>query len=72
MKAILEFDLTDPDETLTYKRLTQAEDVYRFLWDWELQLRQWYKSDMSKIDIEVVRETYFDLKHTHHITTDIY
>lgn len=35
MKAIIEFDLNDPDDRHEHKRMLQAGDMYCFIWDVE-------------------------------------
>ena len=43
MKAILEFDLSDPEDQRQYRLCNSAEDANSFIYDIGEQLRSWYK-----------------------------
>ena len=52
MKAILEFDLTDPDDSTEHLRCVMATDAYSALWDIQQEIRKkWkYNEDEKEAD----------------------
>ena len=43
MKGILEFNLDEPDDMLSFTRANKAQDYFLALWDIGEQLRSWDK-----------------------------
>ena len=43
MKAILEFDLNEPEDVSSFARANKAQDYFLALWDICAQLRSWEK-----------------------------
>jgi len=43
MKAILEFNLDEPEDVLSFARTNKAQDYFLALWDISEQLRSWDK-----------------------------
>ena len=71
MKAILEFDLSDPEDERLYRLCNNAEDKDVFIYDLGEQLRSWYKYgcpfETAEEAIEGVREEYYRLIEYHNI-----
>lgn len=54
MKAILEFNLDDFDDTEKYKLYNQAKDMYLAIWDFQQFLRNMEKhNDMTEKEYEI-------------------
>lgn len=75
-KATLEFDLNDPDDVITHKRMVKSLDMSMALWDithntkkgleWSLENR-----DLDKYEVlELVYEKIYEILDQHNINTD--
>ena len=75
MKAILEFDLSDPEDYRQYRLCNSAEDSDAFIFDIGGQLRSWYKYGSpfktAEEAIEGVREEYYRLIEYHNMREEI-
>jgi hypothetical protein len=75
MKAILEFDLSDPEDERLYRLCNNAEDKDVFIYDLGEQLRSWYKYGSpfktAEEAIEGIRQEYYRLIEYHNIRTEI-
>ena len=75
-KAILEFDLTNPDDVTDYKRVNKALDMAIALWDIEQYLRAETKYAPDSMPQEVydaldkVRDKYYEIINEHNISID--
>ena len=75
-KAILEFDLTNPDDVTEYKRVNKALDMAIALWDIEQYLRAETKYAPDSMPQEVydaldkVRDKYYEIINEHNISID--
>lgn len=49
MKAVLEFDLDNPDDQMAHMRCVKARDMALVIWDIEQQLRRWMKESEDDI-----------------------
>ena len=75
-KAILEFDLSNPDDVTDYKRVNKALDMAIALWDIEQYLRAETKYAPDSMPQEVydaldkVRDKYYEIINEHNISID--
>lgn len=71
MKAIIEFDLNEPDDVDAHKRATKSLDMALCLFNIEEMLRKKIKySPMSKParkEMEKVLQEFYDISYEHHI-----
>ena len=70
MKAILEFDLDNPDDVTSHLRCIKSADMAGFIW--ELQHNFWrkWKHDESDLTLESYREAMCNLIEEHNINID--
>ena len=70
MKAILEFDLDEPEDHMNHTRCLQAQEMALFIW--ELQHNFWrkWKHDESKFTLEAYQEALAELMDDHSIDID--
>lgn len=68
MKAILEFDLDNPEDLEHYKRCNKATDILLMLWEFEQKVLK-FKHYIPK-DIDEVKEKYYELKEEYNISLD--
>jgi murein L,D-transpeptidase YafK len=70
MKAILEFNLEDPEDTLAYAKCLKASDMASFIW--ELQHNFWrkWKHDETDFTLDRYKEALWDLMEEHNLNTD--
>lgn len=45
MKAILEFNMDDPDDVIRHRQIVDASTLYSLVWQWMEELRQDCKYD---------------------------
>lgn len=75
-KAILEFNLTDPDDKVEYDRANKALDLCLALWDIEQYLRAKTKYAPDDMPDEVyealdkAREEFYNIMNEHNISLD--
>ena len=74
-KAILEFDLTDPDDSASHKRAVKSLDLALTLWDIDQHLRSKLKYDESLSQevydsLDAVREKLYEIKSSRGISLD--
>ena len=70
MKAILEFDLNDPEDNQRHLRCVHSTDMASFIW--ELQHNFWrkWKHDETDFNLDTYREALGDLLDAHNIDID--
>jgi hypothetical protein len=73
MKALLRFDL--PEDQRDYELVIQAPKTQRFLWEFNEQLRSWYKyhHDFTSADdaLNKIREEFYRLLNEHDVNIDL-
>ena len=63
MKAILEFDMNEPDEMNQMQRMLAVDDLCLYIHEIDQYIREKYKySDEESISIEQLRDDIHDLK----------
>ena len=63
MKAILEFDMNEPDEMNQMQRMLAVDDLCLYIHEIDQYIREKYKySDEESINIERLRDDIHDLK----------
>lgn len=76
MKAILEFDLNEPEDVVAHKRAVKALDLILALWDMDQYLRSQTKYAPDSMSSEVwdaladVREKLHEIKTEYNISFD--
>lgn len=76
MKAILEFDLNEPDDVVAHKRAVKALDLCLALWDVDQYLRAQtkYAPDSMHEDVFIAlskaREEFYDIMNEHSVSLD--
>jgi hypothetical protein len=76
MKAILEFDLNEPDDVTAHKRCVQAVDLAIMLWDVEQELRKLTKyapdsmSEETHDELTKLREWFYETLNEKNISID--
>lgn len=78
-KAILEFDLTDPDDNIEFQRATKALDMSLSIWEfahntkkkllWEVESKEG-STDAEYAAIERVYEKFWEILEEHSISPD--
>ena len=51
-KAILKYDLSDPDDAVEYRTASKARDMSSVLWDFDQWLRQLHKYGVSELSVD--------------------
>ena len=74
-KAILEFDLSNPDDVNDYKRTNQALDMALALWDIDQYLRAEtkYNEELTQDAYDalaIAREKFYQILNEHNINMD--
>lgn len=73
MRAIFEFDL--PEDQNEFQLMNQARKVQSFLWDFNEQLRSWYKYGHPFKDtddaLHEIREQWYRLMNEHGVDLDL-
>ncbi len=71
-KAILEFDLNDPEDMDLHKKVLTARNVYSVLWDYDQWLRGIikYEEREKHPSMEEVREKFHELLDQHEVTLE--
>lgn len=75
-KAILEFDLNDPDDVVEHKRAVKSLDLCLALWDIEQYLRSQTKyapdsmSDEVYDALDTARSEFYRIMNDHNISLD--
>ena len=75
-KAILEFDLTDPDDRNEHKRAIKSLDLCLVLWDMDQYLRSQTKYAPDSMSDEVydaldkAREEFYRIMNEHNVSLD--
>jgi len=67
MKAILEFDLNNEDDKVTYENTLNADKLFRLVEDWEDHLRKLdkygeYKTEAESNLVHEIRVKWFEMK----------
>ena len=63
MKAILEFNILDPEQRQAFHRAINADSLCALIWDIDQYIRAKYKhGNETHIDIEQLREDINDMK----------
>jgi len=76
MKAILEFDLNEPDDVTAHKRAVKSLDMAIALWDIEQYLRSHTKYAPDSMPqeaydaLEKAREKFYEILNDHNIGMD--
>jgi len=76
MKAILEFDLNEPDDVTAHKRAVKALDLCIVLWDIDQYLRSQTKYAPDDMPEEVynaldkAREKFYEIMNEHNVSLD--
>jgi len=76
MKAIIEFDLNEPDDIEAHKRFTNINEVYIALWEFREEMRKQIKYNSEnytgeQIDaIDKLREKFFEILNDNNIKID--
>ena len=71
MKAVLEFDLNEPDDVTAHKRCVKSLDMALVLWELVYNTRRELESAPETTDyIELIYEKISDLCDEHHICID--
>jgi len=74
MKAILEFDLDNPDDMRNYKLCNNAQDMNLFIYELGQKLRSWDKYGCPfktpEEAIEATREEYYSLLNYYNVELD--
>lgn len=70
MKAILEFNLDEPEDMLSFTRANKAQDYFLALWDIGTQLNSWEKhghpfKDADDALIQIREDFYRVMDHFH-------
>ncbi len=75
MKAILEFNLDEPDENERFRLASTAIDWYMALYDFDMQMRSWVKYGHEFKDIDDalydVREKLWECMRDNHVNLDM-
>lgn len=77
MKAILEFDLNDPDDIRSHMRCVKSQDMAFVLWELQYNLKKRcenileQKEEMDRFDaLELIFEELMELYNHHNISID--
>jgi len=74
MKAILKFNLDEPEDITSFARATKAQDYFLALWDIGEQLRSWEKHGHSFKDaddaLSQIREDFYRVINHFNINLD--
>jgi len=73
-KAIIEFDLSDPDDIIAHKRATKSLDLCLSIWDIEQYLRSKLKHEsLSSTEytfLEKIQEDFYNILDKYHVNLD--
>ncbi len=75
-KAILEFDLNEPDDREEHKRMLKSLDIMLVLWDYDNYLRGQLKynedglTDQQYEVLEKARSEFYDILNKHGVSFD--
>jgi hypothetical protein len=77
MKAILEFDLNDPDDIRSHMRCVKSQDMALVLWEVQYNLKKRcenileHKEEMDRFEaLELIFEELMELYNQHNISVD--
>tara|TARA_R110001583_G_scaffold168677_1_gene321527 strand:- start:1199 stop:1429 length:231 start_codon:yes stop_codon:yes gene_type:complete len=70
MKAILEFNLDNPEDRMNHKRCVKASDMAIFIWELKHNFLRKWKHDSSSFNIETYRDALDELLDGYHIDVD--
>lgn len=75
MKAILEFNLHDPDDVINYRHAINASSMHSILWDIDMEFRKYLKyNDKISQDqhdiLQQMRDYFWERMNHHHINLD--
>lgn len=60
MKAILKFDLSDPEDRTDHYRCVRARDMASFIWDFQQYLREQVKYNEKDVNQREIYEKWFE------------
>ena len=76
MKAIIEFDLNEPDDIEAHKRFTNLNDVYIALWEFDQEMRNQIKYNSQDYNgeqldaLDKLREKFYQIMNDNQIKID--
>ena len=70
MKAKLEFDTENPDETQELKQCVKANDMACFIWEMSHNMWRKWKHDATDLNVDTLREEIQTLLDEHNINPD--
>lgn len=74
MKATISFDFYLPEEEAEMRTYSYAPEMQRFIWEFQEQLRSWYKYGHPFKDaddaVNGIREMWYQIKENHRIEDD--
>ena len=76
MKAIIEFDLNEPDDIEAHKRFTHLNAVYLALWEFDEEMRRQVKYNTEDYNgdqldaIDKLREKFYQIMNDNQIKLD--
>mgnify|MGYP006289726235 FL=1 len=76
MKAIIEFDLNEPDDIEAHKRFTMLNSVYLALWEFDQEMRSQIKYNTEEYNgeqldaLDKLREKFYQIMNDNQIKID--
>ena len=76
MKAIIEFDLNEPDDIEAHKRFTMLNSVYLALWEFDQEMRSQIKYNTEDYNgeqldaLDKLREKFYQIMNDNQIKID--
>ena len=70
MKAILEFDLNDPEDSEKHLRCVNSSNMASFIWELKHNFWRKWKHDETNFNLDTYRESLSDLLNEYNIDID--
>jgi hypothetical protein len=69
MKAILKFDLENPEDRMSHLRCVKSSDMACFIWELKHNFWRKWKHDETDFNLDNYKEALYELMEEHNINT---